>query len=206
MAPDPDAGPGSTMAPTRCRPFRVSDAMILVIGASLTLAAGSHLLPLMGDAFGRLVRAAASHQEDLLPHWPVFWGYTHDHLRNTIWYGFQFALDLLVGMIPVFLVLRLRRPRPAWRAMLRQPGMAAALAMVFGLFWGTGCLIVLFPERVDPMIAAPIAIGGAVGAAWIILASARRWDSESGWIDRLGRVLGCIAIAMALIGLVVYRI
>jgi hypothetical protein len=206
MARDPDTSPGSTMAPARCRPFRVSDAMILVIGASLTLAAGSHLLRLMGETLGRLLREAASHQEDLIADWPVFWRYTHDHLRNTLWYGFQFAGSLLIGMTPVFLVLRLRRPRPAWRALLRQPGTAAALAMVFGLFWGTGCLLTAFPERVDPMTAAPAAIGGSVGAAWLILALGRRWDPEPGWIDRLGRILGCIAIATALIGLVVYRI
>ena len=206
MVRDPETRSDSTMAPARCRAFRVSDAMILVIGVSLTLAAGSHLLRLMGEALGSLLREAASHQEDLIPHWPLFWGYTHDHLRNTLWYGFQFAGSLLIGMIPIFLVLRLRRPRPEWRAMLRRPGTMAALAMVFGLFWVTGCLLIVFPEQVDPMTAAPIAVGGAVGAAWLILALIRRWDPEPGWIDRLGRILGCIAIATALIGLVVHRI
>ena len=206
MAHEPNPGPGPAVESAPCRDFRLSDAMLLVAGVSLTLAAGSHLLVLLAGTLGHLLRAAASHQEDLIPHWPLFWGYTHDHLRNTLWYGFQLSGVILIVMTPVFFLLRLRRPHPHWGDMLRQPGMVAGLAMVFGLFWGTGGLLALFPDRVDSMTAAPAAIGGAVGVAWFILALSRRWKPERGWIDRMGRTLGWVAIGTALLGLVVFRI
>jgi hypothetical protein len=78
--------------------------------------------------------------------------------------------------------------------------------MVFGLFWGTGCLIYLFPDKVDSTTAAPAAIGGAVALSWVVLALSRLWEPEQGWVDRVGRFLGCAAIGTALLGLVVYRI
>jgi hypothetical protein len=191
---------------THRRDFRLSDVIILLAGAALALAEGAHLVLLMADMFGRLCREAAAHRADLLSHWPVFWAATHDSLRNTLWYGYQVAGALLLGMTPAFLVLRLRRPRPPLRALVRQPGTVAALAMVFGLFWGTGGLLWLLPGEVDSFTAAPTAIGGAVAVGWIVLALARCWKPEAEWIDRMGRVLGCVAMGTALLGLVVFRI
>jgi hypothetical protein len=56
------------------------------------------------------------------------------------------------------------------------------------------------------MIAAPAAVGGAVAASWGILALSRRWQAERGWVDRVGQILGCIAIGTALLGLMIHRI
>ena len=100
----------------------------------------------------------------------------------------------------------MRQPRPPLGTLLRQPGTVAGLAMVFGLFWGTGGLLWLFPDKFDSMIAAPTAVGGAVVIAWIALALTRNWKPEPGWVDRMGRILGCAAIGTALLGLVVFRI
>jgi hypothetical protein len=129
--------------------------------------------------------------------WTEYWGADH---------AFQLAEMFLFSMTPAFFILRLRRPRPSLRVLLRQPGTVAALAMVFGLFWGTGALLALFPERVDAMTSAPAAIGGAVAVGWGILALSRWWEPERGWVDRVGRILGCIAIGMGLLGLVIQRI
>jgi hypothetical protein len=137
-AHDTVASPERAVESTRCRQFRLSDAMILIAGAALSFAGGAHLFVLLADAFGRLCGVAVVHRTDLIEHWPVFWAATHDHVRNSLWYSFQVAGILLLGMTPTFLVLRLRRPRPPLRALLRQPGTVAALAMVFGLLWGTG--------------------------------------------------------------------
>jgi hypothetical protein len=63
-----------------------------------------------------------------------------------------------------------------------------------------------FPERFDSMTAAPTAVGAAVAVALFAMALARSWKPEPAWIDRTGRFLGCIAIGMALIGVVVHRI
>lgn len=189
-----------------CRAFRLSDAMILLAGTALALAGGSHFLPLLADIFGQLCREAAAHGGDLPNNWSVFWAATHDSLRNAVWYGFQVAGAFLLGLTPAFLVIRLRRPRPPLRTLVRQPGMMAALAIVFGLFWGTGGLLWLLPGKVDAFTAAPTAAGGAVAVSWIVLALARSWKPEAGWVDRIGRALGCAAIGTAMLGLVVFRI
>lgn len=198
---EPDAVESS-----HCREFRLADAMILLAGGALALSVGSHLLLLLADMLGRLCREVTFHIADLPTHWPLFWDATHYSLRNTLWYGFQLAETFLFGMTPAFFVLRLRRPRPPLRALLRQPGTVAGLAMVFGLFWGTGGLLWLFPSKFDSMIAAPAAVGGAVVIAWIALALTRRWKPEAGWVDLVGRVLGCAAIVTALLGFLVYWI
>src|SRR5262249_50303843 len=155
---------------------RLSDAMILVGGTALALAAGSHLLLLWADMFGRLCWEAVAHRDDLPARWPVFWAATRDSLRNTLWYGYPTAEIGFFAMTPIFYALRLRRPRPPLHDLLRQPGTVAALAMAFGLLWGTGALLTLFPSQVDSMTAAPTAVGGAVAVAWIVLALGRWWN------------------------------
>jgi hypothetical protein len=206
MDHDTVAAPASATGTGRCREFGITDAMIFVAGAALALSGGAQLLALLANMLGRLCVQAAALRGYLPGHWLAFWAGNHGHLRNVLWYGLQTAEISLVGMTLAFFAVRLRKPRPPLRALLRQPGTAASLAMVFGLFWGTGGLIVLFPDRVDSMTAAPIAVGGAVAASWVALALSRRWKSEPGWVDRVGRALGWIAIGTGLIGLVVFRI
>jgi hypothetical protein len=200
------SSPDGTLQFARGRAFRISDAMALIAGSALVLAAGSHLLGPWADTLGRLFRQALAHRDELPNHWPLFWDATHEPLRNTLWYGFQLAESLIFVMTPVFFYLRLRRPRPPLRDLLRQPGVVAGLAMVFGLFWGTGALLVLFPEKVDAMTAAPTAVGVAVAVAWGVLALSGRWRAEAGWVDRMGRLLGWAAIGTALLGILVFRI
>jgi hypothetical protein len=189
-----------------CRRFGLSDAMILIAGTALCLAGGMPLFGLLSDEAGRLWAAIVTNRVHLIASPTAFWRGTHDHLRNTVWYGFQVAETFLFGLWPTFLILRLRQPRPPLRALLGQPGTVASLAMIFGLFWGTGCLLLLFPERVDSMTAAAIAVGGTVTAAWVILALSRSWESDPGWVDRLGQLLGCAAIGTAVVGMLVFRI
>jgi hypothetical protein len=64
----------------------------------------------------------------------------------------------------------------------------------------------LFPDKLDSMTAAPAAVGGSVAVGWCAMVVCRRWRSEPGWVDRLGRVLGFAAIGTALLGLIVFRI
>lgn len=199
-------GADGTVELTHCRKFRLSDAMILLAGAALALSAGSHLLVLLAEMLGRLCREVMAHRADVVANWPLFWGATHDSLRNTLWYAFQVVEMFLFGMTPAFFAIRLRRPRPPLRTLLRQPGTVAGLAMVFGLFWGTGGLLWSFPGMVDTMTAAPTAVGGAVAIGWIAVALSRWWKPEAGWVDQIGRVLGCAAIGAALLGLMVFRI
>jgi hypothetical protein len=193
-------------APSHCRKLGLLDAMILLAGFAVALAMGAHLLVLMADTFVRLCRAALHRSPSPLANWPSFWNATRDPLRNTLWYGLQFLFDLLFSMTPAFFIVRLRRPRPPLRALLRRPGTFAGLAIVFGLFWVTGYIHYLFPDLLDAITGPDIAVGGTVAAAWFVLALSRKWEVEPGWIDRMGRLLGAAAIAAALLGLVIFRI
>jgi len=56
------------------------------------------------------------------------------------------------------------------------------------------------------MTAAGIAVGGTVAVVWGILALSRNWIAEPSSADRMGRLLGVVAIGMGLAGLVVLRI
>jgi hypothetical protein len=193
-------------AMVQSRKFGLFDAMILIAGTAFCLAAGMPLFGLLADAAGRLWAAFVTHRVELIANPKAFWLGTHDQLRNAVWYGFQVAETFLVGLWSTYFVLRLRRPRPPLRELVRQPGTAAGVAMVFGLFWGTGCLLSMFPDRVDSMNAAAIAVGGTVTAAWVILALCRGWKSGPGWVDRLGQLVGWAAIGTAVVGMIVFRI
>ena len=189
-----------------CRRFTLADALILIAGLALVLSMGAHLLSLFADSVLKVVQTVAANRAYVWEHWPVFWRALRVPVATTISYACQFAGSLIAGMTPIFFVLRLRRPRPPWRELLLRPGTASGLAIVFGLFWVLGLAQIAFPDRLDSIAGPFIAIGGTVAAVWLILLLCRRWNAEPGWVDRLGRLLGAIAIGTALLGLVMYRI
>jgi hypothetical protein len=193
-----------------CRRLGLSDAMILMAGLGIFLSGGAGLLLLWADQVAELRRAAT--QAWPITDWPAFRKVIHDPpnnrhaLTNVVKYGGDILGVFLLAMTPAYFIIRFRRPRPPARDLLCQPGTVAAMAMVFGLFWGTGFLLWVFPDRVNSFTAAPIAVGTAVAISWVILAVSRRWRAEPGWPDRIGRLLGAAAIAAALLDAVVYRI
>ncbi len=122
------------------------------------------------------------------------------------------ALDwipvLFFGLIPRYvcllmvalLIMRLRRPRPHWRSISRQPGAVACAAGTTAILPGSLILLSrdLFGEVAVPSPALEpgdwkvleSSVPLAVLAAWVALALSGRWRSERSWIDRTGRVLG----------------
>jgi hypothetical protein len=206
MANETGSDPNTAAEPARCRPFGLVDAMILVAGAALSLSEGVHLVPLLARAVGGLCIEAGAKRSHLPENWPAFWKCIQPHLKNTLWYGFQVSEMLLVGMTIAFFFVRLRPPRPSLRALLRYSGTVAGVAIVFGAFWVTGWLYYVFPNKVDATNAAAFAVGGTVAMAWSVLALGRRWQPDPGWVDQMGRILGCAAIATASLGLIMLRI
>jgi hypothetical protein len=119
------------------------------------------------------------------------------------------AILLACGTL-AFLALRLRRPRPGWRHLARQPGMTACGAVaVWGavecamlildrarlarrsfVFWGFPPVSTSFYQML-PSIAAP-----AVTVAWLTLAFTSCCRAEPGWLDRSGRALGVAWLAL----------
>ncbi len=121
--------------------------------------------------------------------------------------------DVTVFLLPVvfpwtflLLVLRMRAPRPSWRRIWRQPGMAACLAALFGCAWSG--VVLSAAMNLDRVANARKAItadvwaqkflseevfmyaGLAVAAVWVVQYLSGRWRKSVDWIDWLGRVVG----------------
>jgi hypothetical protein len=120
-------------------------------------------------------------------------------------------LPCLAAWTGGFLVMRLRSPCPRGRRLLRQPGLVAAVAALSTLTiewilltssaWYDGRFRFMSPLRINDFVANGVVLlahhaGWAVIVAWLTLALAGRWRPEPSWIDRFGRVLGCMWIAI----------
>jgi hypothetical protein len=120
---------------------------------------------------------------------------------GIVWYVVQAAELLIPVMTTVFLLMRVRQPRPPIRALLRQPGTIAGLAVTLGMIFVAGWMHLLFFGRLIEGTVTSIAVGGTVALAWTCLALVRKWEAERSWVDRVGRFLGATAILVGLIAL-----
>jgi hypothetical protein len=121
-----------------------------------------------------------------------------------------------VLMLPVtfaHIVIRLIRPRPRIGRLMCQPGMAASCSGAVAI--ATQVTLRLLPairrQILEPELARGITgflhsfwyvygipAGPAVAASWIALILGRCWRPERGWIDRMGRSIGCFWLAFVL--------
>jgi hypothetical protein len=155
-----------------------------------------------------------------LTHYPFI-----PRLLLTIWAAILAVLPVPALWSIALLGLRLRRPRPDLRRLVRQPGFVAAGAVtlvaavrmagflvLIARTFGRTTLGALYDVWAMSFFRGPIngatlynsayfassAIGTsmAVAAVWLLLAASGRWRSEPGWLDGLGRVLGTFWIAI----------
>jgi hypothetical protein len=155
-----------------------------------------------------------------LTHYPFI-----PRLLLTIWAAILAVLPVPVLWSIALFGLRLRRPRPDLRRLVREPGFVAtgAVTLVVAVrlagflvliarTFGRTTLGALYDVWAMAFFRGPIdvatlynsvyfassAIGTsmAVAAAWLLLAVSGRWRSEPGWLDGLGRVLGTFWIAI----------
>jgi hypothetical protein len=146
-------------------------------------------------------------------------------LLLTIWAAILAVLPVPILWSIALFGLRLRRPRPALRRLVREPGFVAAGAVtlvvavrlagflvLIARTFGRTTLGALYDVWAMSFFRGPIgvatlynsayfassAIGTsmAVAAVWLLLAASGRWRSEPGWLDGLGRVLGTFWIAI----------
>src|SRR5262249_52408390 len=129
-----------------------------------------------------------------------------NYWSGVVWDGVQAAELLILVLTTVFLLMRVRRPRPPIRALLRQPGTVAGLAVSLGLILVAGWIHLLFFGRLIDGTVTPIAVGGTVALAWTGLAMVRRWEAEPSWVDRMGRLLGATAIVVGVIAFFAVRL
>lgn len=122
------------------------------------------------------------------------------------WYAFQASELVVTALVPVFLLMRLRQPRPPARALIRQPGTVVALAAALGYVMVPGWLHHPYLGQANSVTAAAIAAGGTVAVAWSALALSRRWESEPSWLDRMGCLLGLATMVVGVFALWSFRI
>jgi hypothetical protein len=64
----------------------------------------------------------------------------------------------------------------------------------------------LFFGRIIDKCATAGAVGGTVAVAWVLLALSRQWTAEPSWLDRMGRLIGALAIVAGLLAYVEFGI
>ncbi|MDR3636963.1 MAG: hypothetical protein P4L84_24375 [Isosphaeraceae bacterium] len=166
---------------SRNRGFTLRDAMILIAATAVGLLPVGAEIERLGTrmsqvAWGRL------HEEsyrDFLLHQTTLVRQVGSQLAGVM------VFFLIVYTVVLF-AMRLLPPRPAWRELVRQPGVWAcgAASLALGLTVGV------------PSVFKPVAIPTAVGAAWVVLAARGRWQSEPSWLDRTGRGVGACWLAL----------
>ena len=126
---------------------------------------------------------------------------------DRIQYVLRLTELLLMVVAVAFLMMRWRQPRPRFRRLIRQPGLAAALVVVLKSLLEMGLAVTAYRmTRVsaDSMAirqyAGPILLsnGLVVACLWFYLALSRTGRPERGWIDRLGRGVGGLWILIFL--------
>jgi hypothetical protein len=182
------------------RRFSVSDAMLLIASAGLVLWGGVKPFDNMVEQFIGMCQAIMDPNNFRYRVGPTTWRQDVWMRWSTVlWYFFQVIDVLVFSLTPALLLIRTRPPRPSIRAILRQPGTIACLAIAFGYLWVFGWLDRLLVGQMHYQPGIAVAVGGTVAFAWSVLALSKQWQSEPGWIDGTGRVLGTAAIAAALI-------
>ncbi len=195
------------------RQLNILDAMVLIAATALGLA-------LLGFSVGGLgvIREQVKESLDFsgpVPHnWPR-WVWT-----IVTWYGLivEVSFPFCASWTIAILALRVRRPRPSMRRLLRQPGTVACYSAAIFLLpalLGSICLLAssyfAFDISFDSpewqrglalcFIFLPSLPGSAVLSSWVTLRLVGRWRSEASWIDRVGRLLGAYWIAAILLPL-----
>ena len=209
------------MIDRRGRPFSIGDAMILV--AAMAVAFGwlsaqptGYYLQAPLDVIAKSARVEFT-VINLYPAWKfVAWKY-RDRAEPVV-------IPFATAATLAFLAIRLRRPRPGRRRLFRQPGMIAlssasavillnaAGASVQRALCGLGLSSLTDPRYyanpafLGHLIGTPETIGAAVFAAGAILAIGGRRRPEPGWIDRSGRALGAIWLALWLLDWLAWRL
>jgi uncharacterized membrane protein (DUF485 family) len=180
------------------RRFTLLDGMFLIAAIAIALSLTSFRI-------AHFVRWGASRS--------LFgWGVTAGALSVP----FALTLSLAVGL------LRMREPRPRFRLIFRQPGMAAFVVTVGYLIVSAVILLIVVIADDLLFLRSPVladnsrllgwvlmlprfVFGFAVLAIWSVLGRSGAWRPERSWIDRAGRALGAYWVINGVVcGVLVY--
>jgi hypothetical protein len=172
------------------RRFHLFDALILVAALGLGLSGiRDRILTLIPRAYW-WHQELESYQNDVISVPPLDQKELDFSLRSLVVQasdeGQAWFMSVLIGLTPAQILLRLRRPRPGWCVLFRQPGFMACLAAVAGYLIDRG-----WDDSIRPGFAPfPFWTALSVLVVWAILLGLKRCRPEQSWIDRLGRTLG----------------
>jgi hypothetical protein len=77
-------------------------------------------------------------------------------------------------------------------------------AAVIATYWVAAPNAIKLERLYGPIVDGSIQTGAAVFWCWVTMALGGRWRGESGWVDRLGRLIGVAWITFALLFAYVY--
>jgi hypothetical protein len=172
------------------RRFTLLDAMILVagtaLGLGLTRSLSSERLLLPFDPIGPLSsRWGSSWTGRDWSSWAV----------ETVLYRFYYLMPLLFSLTVTLTVLRLRPPRLRLARLMRLPSVVAGVTAISVLVLSLPLMALWQGSTLPVQFILAQTVACAVGSAWLVLLFGGRWRGDSGWIDRLGRLLGAAWIA-----------
>lgn len=186
--------PTNTPGAVALRPFRILDMLVLILALGPGLTVARLVGPGMAAQWQRITSLA-------LPGWTLS-RYSLNALALlsvAMIAAFVVAVCLLFETVAL-LLLRLAKPCPPLAALPRQPGVAACLAALAGIY----VFLAAGPALSSPSTLllwklAGLAPATCVVAAWSFLAMTGRMQAEPSWIDRAGRVLGVAWIAVSVV-------
>jgi hypothetical protein len=182
-------GPGQELT----RKFTLFDAVVSVAAVGLALAfARPQLTYLEANLWAVPIRGPTG--------WAGVWSYLRtrtDVTYSIVMFSFTSLYCFLFAWTLAFLVMRLRKPRPSFNCLVKQPGMVACEVLLLGMV-----LTICLAQHEDYQLLASVAVVStavAIPVAWAILALRGRWAAEPSWVDRLGRGLGvCWSVSIPL--------
>jgi hypothetical protein len=183
------------------RPFRLSDAMMLVIAVAVGLWRNQVV-------------------------WYAAFPWTTVKLHFSVEYALILVMPHVAATTVAVVAMRMTKPRPSFRRLGRQPGavaclVASAALLLIALWFATTMMtgraltfsqnvtrlpggsviasggVLRFPDTGRWLIVYGDRVGFTVAGAWLYLSLAGLWRSESTWIDRLGRAMGWLWIILA---------
>jgi hypothetical protein len=184
-------------SPRQPRRFTLADAMALVAAVALGLA--------LSRVWTRLAEERLmSYSRLLADTGPLLWLTPFTFRAVQYW-------PVVAALSPTLLALRTRRPRPGRHRLFAPPGAIAcaaatiaialesllnALAILWNSFYSVASINVLNLTMATVGALSSTTVGIAVAAAWGATALAGRWRPERTWIDRVGRVVGFLWLAL----------
>ncbi len=172
-----------------CRRFNIGDGMIATAAIAGVLA--------MGGDFLRTIPRQVQVWWYYLSAWFGWWSPMRlgqmsrrqlliELTTNVLIFASNVLFAALLPATVATLAIRLRRPRPRFGVLVRQPGTSACIAAVVALIVGIDVAFV--SNWVVPLNLA--VVGLAVAVTGLVLAMTGLRKPERGWIDRSGRLVG----------------